>query len=180
MNDNFSDVIIARLFAPTASIAAVYELRLRMLADMRTNTEHATHAQRTETVEEAIVEEYSLGPEETGWLRTTSQLRNKILHGNFRQAKDKLADLGVELPTGDVRAIRLPTDGTLPNFDELLESAKPITEADGSKAICSWLYWAAQTNFFARAQEAFVESLKILDRLRAVVEAEEDAANPAT
>lgn len=159
---SYSDQILHGPYARLAALAAVYELRVRLLADMREATRHATHAGRAEDVELALIKEYAPPAEEAERLRITRQLRNKVLHGAFREAKQKLADLGIVVPQGGVRVMKLD-NSELPDD---ISSAAPITEPGGSDSIVGWLFECQASGFFVLAERAFNESLAILDRLR--------------
>jgi hypothetical protein len=48
----------------------------------------------------------SLSVEEKETVRLCRQLRNKVLHTDFRAAREKLNELGVETPSGEVPSPR--------------------------------------------------------------------------
>ena len=152
-----SELILHGPYARLAGIGAVYELRLRMLAEMRERTCHAMH-EEAKTVEEAIIAEYRLADEDAGRLKTTRQLRNKVLHGAFREAKEKLKDLDIVVPAGGVHVVALsgPDAG----------QSEELAADGGTDSIVGWLFECQSSGFFELAARAFSRSIEVLDRLR--------------
>jgi len=164
--ESVAQAILRGPFKEVAGTAAVYEIRLRMLADMRASTRHVM-LERAIDVEDLLIAEYAIPPEDAGRLRMTRQLRNTILHGAFRDAKAKLVSLGGAVGTANVRMVELakmPADAEA--LEAALAKAKAVAGEDGSDSIYGWLLECKATRFFERAAEAFEASMDILDRIR--------------
>lgn len=71
-------------------LAALLELKTRLLADKEDNTEEHARAWNVGKTEEAVVAYFisikMLTPEESEILKTARLVRNKFLHGDFREA----------------------------------------------------------------------------------------------
>src|SRR5579863_5034516 len=95
-------------FKAAAADGAVVELKLRLLAGKVPALRDYAHAARLENIEEDIAAHFSLSAEDRETLRLCRQLRNKVLHSDFRAARSKLNELGVETTPGMVTKIDIP------------------------------------------------------------------------
>src|ERR1700740_2963518 len=88
-------------------MSATVELRLRMLANKIPELRAFAHEQNLGDVEMAIIKHFAqaLAEEEKSTLARCRQLRNKILHCDFRAARKKLSELGITTPSGNARVI---------------------------------------------------------------------------
>ena len=79
-----------------AADGAVIELKLRLLADKTPGLQEYAHVQKLEDIEAEVARHFgsSLSEADKKTLSLCRQLRNKVLHCNFRAARDKLEELG--------------------------------------------------------------------------------------
>lgn len=83
-------------FKTAAAEGAVVELKLRLLAGKVPALEKYAHKERLENIEDDLAAHFSLSTEDRETLQLCRQLRNKILHSDFRAARGKLNELGVQ------------------------------------------------------------------------------------
>lgn len=93
-----------------AGEGAALELKMRLLAGKIPALQNYTHKRELGEIETDLLNHFdaSLSPEEKETLRLCRQLRNKVLHSDFRAARDKLKELGFEPGSGGVVKIDLP------------------------------------------------------------------------
>jgi hypothetical protein len=125
-------------------------------------------------IEKKILRHYDgvLSDEEKETLRLCRELRNKVLHTDFRAARDKLNELGVETLPGGVRKIDIP-DPSFAKVYKKIRDAKAGTEgvlvADSSSTdlggVFGWFLEAGRACDFQKASEAFKKAATIIDRL---------------
>src|SRR5688500_3015369 len=96
-------------FKVAAAEGAVTELKLRILAEKIPETMQFAYAGRLEDVELKIAEWFGDQMPDTNkeLLKRCRQLRNKLLHADFRVARDRLQELGAPARRGDVLKIDL-------------------------------------------------------------------------
>src|SRR5260370_30723653 len=154
---------------------AVLELKLRVLANQVHELRKYAHAQKLEEVEAAIIAHYGarIAKEEAEVLERCRALRNKILHCNFRVARQKLAELGTTVqPAGiktvDVRGlsgkqmrekVERMVAGVQGTFEYVADSAAAADD------IYVWLLEAGEAGDFDEAVRIFAKASAILDRL---------------
>jgi hypothetical protein len=173
-------MIMLDLFLPeykaAAAEGAVLELKLRLLVDKVPELQSFAHAQRLEDIETQIAQHFgaALTDEEKKTLALCRALRNKILHSNFRAARETLAELGKETPSGDVKKVDL---GGLCTSQMTEKIAHAIAGAPGSfehvadtegkapGSVYGWLLEAHTAGDFCQAVGAFQQAALIVDRL---------------
>jgi hypothetical protein len=161
-------------FKAAAAEGAVVELKLRLVAAKVPALQKYAHKKHLESIEDDLAEHFaaSLSAEERETLRLCRQLRNKILHTDFRAARDKLNDLGEETQSGGVRKIDIPVV-SIAAISEKIAAARAGTEgvlvgdtsstAEGT--IYGWFLEAASGDIFRKACAAFRSAAAIADRL---------------
>jgi hypothetical protein len=94
-------------FKAAAAEGAVVELRLRLLAGTIPILQKYAHAKDLEDVEAKVAEHFDahLSIEEKHTLRLCRQLRNKVLHSDFRAARDRLNKMGIATPSAGVKKL---------------------------------------------------------------------------
>jgi hypothetical protein len=100
------------------------------------------------------------------------QLRNKVLHSDFRAARHKLQELGVPTAPGGVVKIDLPVV-TIEEATRKIAAARAGTEgtivADTSSTdeggVYGWFWEAGCAGDFQKASDAFRRAGAIVDRL---------------
>ena len=97
-------------FKAVAAEGAVVELKLRLLAGKVPALQKYAHKKELGEIETDLVKHFdgSLSAQEKETLRLCRQLRNKVPHSDFRAARGKLNELGVETQAGGVVKIDLP------------------------------------------------------------------------
>lgn len=96
-------------FKAAAAEGAVSELKLRLLAGTVPGLQKYAHEQNLGNIEDDLAAHFgdTLSVAEKEMLRVCRQLRNKVLHSDFRAARSKLDQLGVATNPGGVLKIDL-------------------------------------------------------------------------
>jgi hypothetical protein len=175
--------IMLDLFLPeykaAAAEGAVLELKLRLLADKVPALQSFAHAQRLEDIETQIAQHFgaALTDEKKKTLGLCRTLRNKILHGNFHAAREKLTELGIETQRGGVKTVDLVGLSNNQMTEKITHaiagapgSYEPVadTEAKAPGSVYGWLLEAHTAGDFRQAVGAFQQAAVIVDRLAVV------------
>jgi hypothetical protein len=96
----------------------------------------------------------------------------RVLHSDFRAARGKLKELGVETRPGGVRKIDLPVV-TVEELSKKILGAKAGTEgtfvsdtlSTGEGGVYGWFLDAGMAGDFQKASDAFKRAAAIIDRL---------------
>lgn len=161
-------------FKIAAAEGAAVELKMRLLAGKVPALQKHAHSIVLEDIEVGLIEHFgmALSDRDRETLRLCRQLRNKVLHSDFRAARDKLSELGLPVSPGGVVKIDLPVvSGT--EVAQKIEAAKAGVEgvrvADTAStdagSVFGWFLEAGQSGDFARASAAFKGAAEIIDRL---------------
>lgn len=161
-------------FKAAAAEGAAVELKLRLLAGSIPALQAHALKQRLEDVENPVIDYFagSLPAQDAETLRLCRQLRNKVLHTDFRAARDRLNKLGVKTASGEVKKVDIPivsaaaisekirrvqagTEGTL--------VADTLSTASGT--IYGWFLEAGIGGDFEKAADVFRRASAIIDRL---------------
>jgi len=113
-----------------------------------------------------------LSVEEKEALHLCRQLRNKVLHSDFRAARDKLNELGIETPSGGVKKVDI-TAASKAEILKKIEDAKAGVEgtfvadtpSTDSGTVYGWFIEAGSSGDFEKASNAFKNAVTIIDRL---------------
>jgi hypothetical protein len=99
--------MVEQQYKEAAAEGAIYELRMRLLADKRPELQQAAYGRHLIDVEKLIIKHFDvlLNDDEESTLELCRVLRNKVLHCDFLAARDKLTSLGVETRRGNVKRI---------------------------------------------------------------------------
>jgi hypothetical protein len=94
-------------FKVAAAEGAVVELKLRLLAGAIPTLQKYADAKDLQDVEAKVAEYFDayLSNEEKDALRLCRQLRNKVLHIDFRAARDRLNKLEIATPSAGVKKL---------------------------------------------------------------------------
>jgi hypothetical protein len=154
---------------------AIYELRMRLLADKIPALQATAYAARLEDVEGLICNHFTsaLSQQEKDQLKTCRQLRNKILHCDFTAARDKLRALGQPTQSGGVRKIDIAglTGNQMAQKILAATSGDPnssvavATAAQQAGTVFAWLLEVGQAGDLASAAASFAKAAAIIDRL---------------
>jgi hypothetical protein len=161
-------------FKEAAAEGAVVELKLRLLAGKVSFLQGYAHQKKLEDIENDLVIHFggALSQTEKETLQLCRQLRNKVLHSDFRAARRKLNELGVATQAGGVVKIELP-------FVTVAEATRKIEEAKAGRggtrvadtsstdegSVYGWFWEAGCAGDFQKASDAFRRAGAIVDRL---------------
>jgi len=168
-------VIFEHQYREAAAEGAIYELRMRLLADKVPELRSAAYGKRLKGVEERILTHFAnaLSEDEKNALRLSLELRNKILHCDFSAARDRLERLGERTQRGNVKKadIRGLSGAQMAEKIASVIGESPGTfeyVADseaGAGRVFGWLLEAGQSGDFTRAVCAFTRAAAIVGRL---------------
>lgn len=158
-------------FKAAAADGAVVELKLRLLAGKVPALQKYAHEARLENIEDDLAKHFSLSAEDRETLRLCRQLRNKVLHSDFRAARGKLNEMGVETLPGAVTKIDIPVVSVAEVSAKIrgVQAGKEgVAVADTSSAdggVFGWFLEASNAGDFQKANAAFKSAAAIVDRL---------------
>lgn len=161
-------------FRTAAADGAVVELKLRLLAGKIPSLQKYAHEAKLENIEDDIAAHFSLPAEDRETLRLCRQLRNKVLHSDFRAARGKLNALGLNTTSGGVKRIHIPSVSVAAVTEKiraLKEGTEGVAVADASSAdggVLGWFMEAANAGDFEKASAAFKAAAVIIERLAAL------------
>jgi hypothetical protein len=146
-------------FKSAASEGAIVELKLRLLADKFPALQECAHSQYLEEIEKKVGAYFAdyLTEENKATLELCRQLRNKLLHGNFSVAREKLRELGITPQRGGVKRVDSATGDT--------EYVADTASTAGPGGIFGWLLEMGEAGDFLEAVEVFGKAEQILDWL---------------
>jgi hypothetical protein len=162
-------------YKAAAAEGAVYELRMRLLADKIPALQKSAYGARLEGVEELIVGHFAsaLAEEEQALLKSCRQLRNKVLHCDFAAARRKLEELGTSPQHGNVKRVDIRGLSGRQTIDKIGDvranvigsfqyvGAWPTTAG----AIFAWLIEAGVAGDFKLAADSFARAAGVIERL---------------
>jgi hypothetical protein len=162
-------------FKRASAEGALYELRMRLLADKVPQLQLEAYDAKADNVETLIVQHFAnaLTDDEKDMLRRCRQLRNKILHCDFLAMRNKLKELGKKVGPGNVKRINV-TGLTGKEIGEKIEDA--LTDRLGTfeyvantkpvaGTVYGWLFELGAAGDFVLAADVFTRARAILDRL---------------
>ena len=167
--------IVEQQFKAAAAEGALYELRMRLLADKAPAIQKAAYKADLRDVEHLIVTAFSdaLCDDEKRLLEQCRQLRNKLLHCDFNALRKKLAEQGVDPRHGEVKRIdiaRLSGAEMAGKISDVAANAPGSFEYVGdmpAKAgtVFGWLFDAGTSGNFKEAASSFARAAAIIERL---------------
>jgi hypothetical protein len=170
--------IFEQQYKRAAAEGALVELRLRLLADKVPELRSIAHDERLERVETLIGEHFAdaLTIDEKAALGLCRQLRNKVLHCDFRAARGKLEELGADTRRGNVKRIDFQgLSGT-----QMAEKIARVEAGDEAAfeyvanlraepgSVFGWLIEAGEAGDFNQAIDAFARASEIVHRLACI------------
>jgi hypothetical protein len=167
--------MVEQQYKVAAAEGAVYELKMRLLADKIPELQQAAYDRNLADVEKLIIKYFdgSLNTDEKSTLELSRELRNKVLHCDFRAARDKLTSLGVETRRGNVKRAEI----SAPSSAEMAEKIGAVITNTPSTfeyvadtkaqpgAVFGWLLELGVSGDFKRAAECFARAAAIVERL---------------
>lgn len=174
---SISEAMFLPAFKVAAAEGAVVELKMRLLAGKIPALQKHAHRTVLEDIEAGLIEHFGVALSDEGkeTLCLCRQLRNKVLHSDFRAARDKLSELGIGSSPGGVVKIDLP-EVTAAEVAKKIKAArsglKGVRVADtlstDAGSVFGWFLEAGQSNDFAKAGAAFKSAAEIVDRLAGI------------
>jgi hypothetical protein len=162
-------------YKDAAAEGAIIELHMRLLADKVPALQKIAHDRLLKDVETLIVEHFAsvLTEDEKQTLERCRQLRNKILHCDFKAARKKLQQIGAAPSRGDVKKIDISGLSGKEMLQKLTSAAGNVAGtfeyvADlpaGPGSVFGWLIEVGQAGDFVHATDAFRRGVAIVDRL---------------
>jgi len=170
-------VVFLEQFKSASSEGAIFELKLRLLADKTPSLQQFAHEQKLEDIENKVTEYFgnALSEDEKNTIVVCHQLRNKILHCNFSAARKKLVESGAESISAGVK--RIDINGLINITQIEAKITQAITNNPGSfesvsesatttpGRIFGWLLEMGAAGDLLKAILVFQEASAILDRL---------------
>ena len=156
-----------------AEIRTALELRLRMLCEAVPTLRKLAHGSNLEAAEVAIVLQFDahLSRGEKDLLTNARQLRNKILHTDFRAARQKLRAAGEHPLDGGVRLLSIDPAGDIrAQIENALSSGAPgravaNTASTEEGTIYGWLLEMGIGGDFLLAARTFARAIEVVERL---------------
>jgi hypothetical protein len=171
---SISEAMFLPAFKAAAAEGAAVELKMRLLAGKIPALQKHAHCKELRDIESDLIKHFgaALSDADNETLRLCRQLRNKVLHSDFRAARDKLSKLGIAPAPGGVVKIDLPVV-TAAEVARKIEAARAGAEgirvADTAStdagSVFGWFLEAGQSGDFAKASAAFKSAAEIVDRL---------------
>jgi len=143
-------------FASVAAIACVFELKIRLAAQLVSETQIDALGRLSKVVQElGQAHSERLEPRQLTVLVTAAKLRNKLLHADFRKAVDVLEELG-----------RQPTSASVWQVDlETGEAAELSSLSSQRASIRAWLIKTSSGNAFPLAEQIFADAIDTIHKL---------------
>lgn len=168
--------IFVEQYKAAAAEGAIVELKLRLLADKIPELQKYAHAQRLEDIETEVAQHFGclVSEQDKNTLSLCRQLRNKVLHCDFRAARDKLEELGNETQHGGVKAVAVSglslasmvekIRGAVAGVEGMFQYVADTSSTDPS-SVFGWLLELGAAGDFRAAVDAFRNASAIVDRL---------------
>ena len=174
---SFVMALYEEAFRAAAADGAVVELKLRLVAGKVPALQKYAHKAHLENIENDLAAHFSLSAEDRETLSVCRQLRNKVLHSDFRAARGKLNEMGVETLSGGVTKVGL-TVVSVAEISAKIRGIQAGTEgvavADTSSAdggVLGWFMEAGAAGDFQKASVVFKSAAAIVDRLADIEQA---------
>lgn len=167
-------------FKVAAGEAALCELRLRLLAGKVPALVDCALNPKSFEVEKRVKDHFKevLSEEDLQLIEKSRQLRNKLLHGDFQQARQKLQELGRPQRSGGVRRINFDRGaeaaGMVKALAEGLSGERGQLVADSASTqegtVYGWLLEVASSGDLREANDIFDRMTVLLNRLLEVAD----------
>lgn len=174
-----SDIAI-EFFGEVARLAAVQELKLRLLANKTKSIEDSAHAFHVHDTLQTVIgffkDKKLLNEHDIDHLKKSQKIRNKILHCEFNVAIRHIEELvGEKVPGRSISVFKINSEGSGGEILEIISSAidgissnknsNASTMKDRDIGVFGGLLNATQTGAMTIAIEIFEKSNEIIERL---------------
>jgi hypothetical protein len=177
MQGQFIIELFLPAFKAAAAEGAVVELKMRLIAGKIPALQKHAHKKKLGDIEAGLIKHFGpvLSDEDKETFRLCRELRNKVFHSDFREARDRLSKLGVASSPGGVVKIDLPVV-TAAAVAAKIEAVKAGVEgmrvadtlSTDAGSVFGWFLEAALSGDFDKASVAFKSAAKIIDRLAGI------------
>jgi hypothetical protein len=149
-------------YKEAAGEGAAVELQMRLLAGAIPALQRYAHGELWE-IETDLSAHFAalLSDEDKETLRLCRQLRNRVLHSDFRAARDKLRELGIDTTPGGVVKIDLPEPTKAEASRKILAALEgregtPVSDLP-SKEVCGLVPRRGQSRRFRESKRSLQE-----------------------
>ena len=161
-------------FKAAVAEAATVELKMRLLAEKTMGLELISQNDQLALIEAALIKHYKLllcDDDETTLLKCR-QIRNKLLHGDFFKARQKMSEFNETQNRAEVVKVNLISTN-FENVSRQLEEAKigmqgtriKDTNSTKSGGTFGWFIEAGNSGDFEKAINYFRKAGELIDRL---------------
>ncbi len=160
------------IFGESAKFAAIYELKLRLLADKSPCTKQVSMNYSLENVENVIFKYFGKELTDQNRLLLTScrQLRNKLFHTEFSAANKIMEDVyGISSPDL-VKYIKLEEGADI--LEEILahnngikEPSSILANKEKDTGIYGWFLQIYHSQILVRSIQTFIDAGNLIDKL---------------
>lgn len=170
-----SDIFVDQYKAAAAE-GAVVELKLRLLADKIPALQKYAHEKSIANIELEVAQHFAnfLSEEDNKTLSLCRQLRNKIFHANFSEARSKLVALGGRAQRGGVIKVGSSGLSSIKPAEKITNAISGVegtfeyiadTETSKPGSIFGWLLEITESGDLLQSIDAFKKAVAIIDRL---------------
>jgi hypothetical protein len=154
-------------FKAAAGEGAALELKMRLLAGTIPTLQKYTHQRNLSEIETDILKEFDapLSADEKETLKLCRQLRNKVIHSDFRATRETLEKMGIKTRRAGTKKIELSVVTTEELAKKILGGEGTPISALPSKEVYGWLLEVGQSGDLERAKDAFKRAAAIVDKL---------------
>lgn len=155
--DNILQAKFYEQYTWVAGLACLYELNVRLESDVTPDLKKYSHEKDFNVLEEHFLNHYAgkLSQEEMELLKKTRQLRNKIIHSDFKAAGNKVVAAGGITSPGTTHQLKLSTGE--------LKSVPETSKKEGG--IFGWFLEVSTNGTMAESEEIFKKATEIVRRL---------------
>jgi hypothetical protein len=145
-------------FAGCAGLACMFELKVRVLADLVPEIQRYARKDMSVLAKEVLAHPgFTMDAEERALLNECARLRNKLLHAEFSSVAGRLTSFGAELGSGGVWKFSLRDEF------EPMQVSKTSTE----NMHYGWLFESFGSGALHAGGDVFMSGIRLVERLTA-------------
>lgn len=140
-----------------AGLACLYELNVRLEADVVPGLTKYSHESDFNTLEEHFLNHYTskLTPGEKDLLIKSRQLRNKIIHSDFKSASSKVVEAGGVINPGTVHQMKISSGE--------VKAVPETTKKEGG--IFGWFLEVSSNGTMTESEDLFKRAITLVRKL---------------